>query len=61
MMRVQKITCPSGDFSCPYCHKHGECGINHPVEDCDDFLAYYEREQDAYEKGKRIYFDEQRC
>ena len=33
-------TCAYGD--CPYCDQEGICHIANPVEECDDFGAYYE-------------------
>lgn len=46
-MRTNKIYCPCDAFDCPY-YKKGECGIEDPVNECDDFGFYYD-ETDEYE------------
>ena len=45
-MRKGKIYCPADSWDCPY-YKNGECGLNDPLEDCDDF-AYFWEEADDY-------------
>ena len=37
-MRTIKIYCPVNEKNCPYYSK-GECGLNNPIDDCDDFYA----------------------
>lgn len=35
-----KIYCPANEFECPY-YKKGECCLENPIEECDDFWAVY--------------------
>lgn len=42
------IHCPIGDVTCPYCDKDNICHIADPLEECDDFGAYYDS-WDEYE------------
>ena len=35
-MRKGKIYCPLNGWDCPY-YKKGECGIENPAKECDDF------------------------
>lgn len=44
-MRTKKIYCPSNSWDCPY-YKHGECGIEDPMRDCDDFGCFWEEDDD---------------
>nr|DAJ04767.1 MAG TPA: hypothetical protein [Caudoviricetes sp.] len=37
-MRKSKIYCPVNGWGCPY-YKDGECGIESPYSECDDFYA----------------------
>lgn len=32
--------CPTFDMTCPYCLASGECIIDNPAEECEDFIAY---------------------
>lgn len=37
------VYCPACAYGdCPYCDQKGICHIEDPVEECDDFGAYYE-------------------
>lgn len=56
-MRTKKIYCPSNGWDCPY-YKNGECGIESPMEECDDF-AYFWDEDDDYicEDEERMVFE----
>ena len=47
-MRKGKIYCPANGWDCPY-YKKGECGIENPLEECDDFGYFW----DADEKEKQ--------
>lgn len=55
-MRTKKIYCPSNSWDCPY-YKYGECGIEDPMWDCDDFGCFWE-EDDNYicEDEERTFF-----
>lgn len=46
-MRKFKIYCPVNGWDCPY-YKDGECGIEDPISECDDFGAFW-NEDDDYE------------
>lgn len=39
-MRKGRIYCPVNGWDCPY-YKDGECGIESPYEECDDFYAIW--------------------
>ena len=41
-MRKGKIYCPVNGWDCPY-YKDGECGIESPYEERDDFYAMWGR------------------
>ena len=45
-MRKGKIYCPANGWDCPY-YKKGECGIEDPIKECDDF-GYFWDEDDGY-------------
>lgn len=36
--------CPIFDMSCPYCLASGECTIDDPASECDDYAAFTEDE-----------------
>lgn len=41
------IECPVLDYGCPYCTMDGECTIEDPMEECDDYYYYYgEKEEE---------------
>lgn len=42
-MRKGKIYCPVNGRGCPY-YKDGECGVEQPLEDCDDFGVFWGNE-----------------
>ena len=44
-MREGKIYCPVNDWNCPY-YKYGECGIENPVDECDDFVYFWDEDDD---------------
>lgn len=33
--------CPIEDYNCPYCNANGECMMDRPQDECDDFMAMY--------------------
>lgn len=58
-MRTKKIYCPASSFDCPY-YKDGECGINNPMRDCDDFAAFWDEEDDyAVDEPRTAFLDEE--
>ena len=44
-MRKKKIYCPVNGWDCPY-YKKGECGIENPLEECDDFGYFWNADDD---------------
>lgn len=44
-MRKGKIYCPANSWDCPY-YKNGECGLEEPYADCDDFAYFWDAEDD---------------
>ena len=44
-MRKGKIYCPVNGWDCPY-YKNGECGIENPLEECDDFGYFWNADDD---------------
>ena len=44
-MRKGKIYCPANGWDCPY-YKNGECGIENPLADCDDFILFWDEDDD---------------
>lgn len=44
-MRTGKIYCPVNGWDCPY-YLSGECGLEDPYMDCDDFFAQWEGRTD---------------
>lgn len=44
-MRTGKIYCPADGWGCPY-YKNGECGIENPLADCDDFVLFWDKDDD---------------
>lgn len=33
------VNCPVPDFLCPYCDTYGNCQLDNPAEECDDYYA----------------------
>lgn len=33
--------CPIGDYYCPYYNYNGECTMDRPQDECEDFMAAY--------------------
>lgn len=46
-MRVAKVYCPVNGWDCPY-FRDGECGLDNPHRDCDDFRTLAWDESDDY-------------
>lgn len=46
MTADKTIYCPTGDAFCPYFGPHGECGIDNPAEECDDYWSMMGDEDD---------------
>ena len=40
-----KYECPIYDTSCPYLKKDGECTIENPKEECDEYWWYNQDEE----------------
>jgi len=38
--------CPTFDFTCPYCLASGECIIDNPKEECDEYWYYNQEEEE---------------
>lgn len=44
-MRKGKIYCPVNGWDCSY-YKNGECGIENPLKECDDFGYFWDADDD---------------
>lgn len=44
-MRMNKIYCPCNGWDCPY-FKDGECRIEDPMNECDDFSYFWDEGDD---------------
>ena len=45
-MEIKKYPeCPTFDTGCPYCLASGECTIDNPLEECDDYYYYNGEEE----------------
>lgn len=44
-MRKGKIYCPANGWDCPY-YKNGECALEEPYADCDDFAYFWDADDD---------------
>ena len=38
--------CPTFDMTCPYCLASGECTIDNPYFECDDYYYYKQGEEE---------------
>ena len=58
-MRTKKIYCPVNGWDCPY-YKEGECGIEDPMRDCDDFAVQWDEDDDyiCEDEDRTAYLDE---
>lgn len=43
-----KHFCPSDDYTCPYLTIDGECTLDDPMADCDDYYYYNGDDDDEY-------------
>ena len=41
MWNGEKVYCPVNGWDCPYWQKDGQCTIENPAEDCDDFASFF--------------------
>ena len=56
-MRKKKIYCPANGWDCPY-YKKGECGIEDPIKECDDFSYFWDADDDYIcEDEERMAFE----
>ena len=58
-MRKCKIYCPVNGWDCPY-YKDGECGIENPLEECEDFGVIWgdearERDYTCYDEERTAF------
>lgn len=58
-MRKCKIYCPVNAWDCAY-YKDGECGLEKPLEDCEDFVVIWgkesrERDYTCYEEERTAF------
>ena len=51
-MRTGKIYCPANGLDCPY-YKDGECGIENPLFECDDFMFFWDEDEDFICKDEK--------
>ena len=58
MARTKKIYCPVNGWDCPY-FKDGECGIENPIEECDDFGFFWDADEDYLADEERTLFEKQ--
>ena len=42
-----KVFCPVNGWDCPY-YKEGECTIENPVEECDDFAFFWDADDEYW-------------
>lgn len=55
-MRTKRIYCPVNGWDCPY-YKNGECGIEDPIHECDDFAIQWDEGDDYIcEDEERTFF-----
>ena len=40
------IHCPAFDMTCPYCLASGECTIDNPKEECEEYWYYNQEEEE---------------
>lgn len=33
--------CPTENYNCPWCNANGECMLDRPQDECDDFMTAY--------------------
>ena len=42
-----KVFCPVNGWDCPY-FKEGECKIENPIEECDDFAFFWDADEEYW-------------
>ena len=42
-----KVYCPVNGWDCPY-YKEGECKIENPIEECDDFAFFWDADDEYW-------------
>lgn len=55
-MRTKKIYCPANGWDCPY-YRKGECGIENPIAECDDFGCFWDEDDDYLSDEDRTFFE----
>lgn len=55
-MRTKKIYCPANGWDCPY-YRKGECGIENPIAECDDFSCFWDEDDDYLSDEDRTFFE----
>ena len=45
---MRKVYCPVNGWDCPYWQKDGSCTIGNPIEDCDDFGIFWDKEDEYW-------------
>lgn len=56
MMRTKKIYCPFNGWDCSY-YEIGECGIEDPMSECDDFASVWDEDDDYVTDEERTAFE----
>lgn len=57
MVRLYKIYCPFNGYDCPY-YKDGECGIEDPYNECDDFSSIWDEDDEYWVHEFRTAFED---
>lgn len=45
---MKKVYCPVNGWDCPYWQKDGTCTIENPIEDCDDFGVFWDKDDEYW-------------
>ena len=45
---MRKVYCPVNGWDCPYWQKDGSCIIENPIEDCDDFSIFWNKDDEYW-------------
>ena len=48
MDKMKKVYCPVNGWDCPYWQKDGSCTIENPIEDCDDFGTFWDKDDEYW-------------
>lgn len=50
---MSKIYCPVNGWDCPYYNRpDGECILQHPLDNCDDFAFFWDEDDDYVEEDE---------